>query len=89
MTAEACCPIAAERLRRLDVACAVLARFAAGEPYPVADVPELAAAITEMAGVLGVTGLQDWGSPGFRVALDQAKAGAADDILAWCPCALT
>jgi hypothetical protein len=40
-------------------------------------------------GVLGVAGLPDWGSPGFLGALDQAKAGAADDILTWCPCALT
>ncbi len=49
----------------------------------------LAGAITGITETLDVAGLPDWGSPGFRAALDQAKAGAADDILVWCPCALT
>ncbi len=83
---QACCPVGAERLRHLDVACALLARSAAGEPYPVAEVPELAGAITGIAETLD---LPDWDAPGFGAALDQAKAARAEQVLAWCPCKLT
>ncbi len=82
------CPLCAEALNRLDVACALVEQAAKGAD--LAEVPELTAAAAGMVSVLGVE-VEVAGPPGeqlprFVAQLDQAKAGAAAAIRAACPC---
>jgi hypothetical protein len=83
------CPLCAESLNRLDVACSLVEQAARGADLTA--VPELAAAV---AGAVDVLGVQvdvlepaEHQVPRFVAALDQAKAAAAAAIRAACPCA--
>jgi hypothetical protein len=89
VAALAGCPLCAESLNRLDVACALVEQAVRGA-YRT-GVRELPAAVAGVVGVLGVeVEIGDEagpGTPAFLAQLDQAKAGAAAAVRAACPCA--
>ncbi len=85
---EAGCPLCAEALNRIDVACALVEQAAQGAD--LARAPEHTGAAARVVSVLGVE-VEVAGPPGeqlprFVAQLDQVKAGAAAAIRGACPC---